>query len=69
MHGEVVEPEESGTLALEDVGNPAEGVVEVPEGDTDASGRLSAATDSLCILLAMDPEWWPDVGCIVLTAR
>jgi hypothetical protein len=48
---EVVEPEKSGTLALEDVGNPAEGIVEVPEGDADTGWRLSASTDGLCTKL------------------
>lgn len=47
VDGEVVEPEKSGTLALEDVGDPAEGVVEVPEGDANAGFSLGAAADGL----------------------
>ena len=39
MSREIGEPETSGTLAGEDVGHPAEGVVEVPEGDADAGLR------------------------------
>jgi hypothetical protein len=45
--GEVGEPEEGSTLAGEDVGHPAEGVVKVPGGDTDAALDLDAGADDL----------------------
>lgn len=43
----VLEPEEGSALTLEDVGNPAEGVIEIPEGDTNALLDLNAGADNL----------------------
>lgn len=45
--GEILEPQQSGALALKDEGDPAEGVVEVPDGDTDAATDLDASADNL----------------------
>ena len=47
VDAKVVEPEEGVALALEDVGDPAEGVVKVPQGDADAGGVLDAGSDGL----------------------
>jgi hypothetical protein len=44
---EVFEPEQRRSLALEDIGNPAERVVEVPDGDADTLGHLHARRDDL----------------------
>jgi len=44
---EVGEPETSSALAREDVGHPAKGVVEIPEGDADAALDLDAGADNL----------------------
>ncbi len=46
--GEVLEPQERGALGGEDGGDPAEGVIEVPEGDADAAADLDAGADDLC---------------------
>jgi hypothetical protein len=43
----VIKPEKSGTLALEDVRDPAEGIVEVPEGNAYAGLDLCAGGDGL----------------------
>lgn len=55
---EVLEPEKGGTLALENEGDPAEGVIEIPDGDTDASVDLDACSDDLVLveILATDPQ-------------
>lgn len=47
MYREVLEPQKRVALAGEDVGDPAEGVVEVPEGDADAGFDLGAGADDL----------------------
>ena len=41
----VLEPQQRGALALKDVGDPAEGVVEVPDGDADAGVDLDTGAD------------------------
>lgn len=51
VDGEVLEPEERVALAGEDVGDPAEGVVEVPEGDANAGVDLGAGPDDLVSLI------------------
>lgn len=43
----VLEPQQRGALALKDVGDPAEGVVEVPDGDADAGVDLDTGADGL----------------------
>lgn len=43
----VLEPQRRGALALEHVGHPAEGVIEVPDGDADAGVDLDAGADGL----------------------
>lgn len=47
VDAEILEPEKGLALTGEDVGDPAEGVVEVPESDADAGLGLGAAADSL----------------------
>ena len=60
---EVLEPEQGIALAGENVGHPAEGVVEVPEGNTDAGVDLGASADSLgvCVSSAKSRRG-PDLG-------
>ena len=48
--GEVLEPQQRRALALENKGNPAEGVIKVPDGDADAAADLDASTDNLGLL-------------------
>jgi hypothetical protein len=50
---EVLEPQEGSTLALEEVGDPAEGIIEVPDGDTDAAADLDAGADDVLVGLAL----------------
>jgi len=45
--GEVLKPQQGGALAGEDCGDPAEGVVEVPDLNTDAAADLNASTNNL----------------------
>lgn len=45
--GKVLKPQESGALSREHVGHPAEGVVQIPDGDADAGLDLDASTDGL----------------------
>lgn len=57
---EVVEPEKSGALTGEDEGDPAEGIIEVPDGDTDAPVDLDASSDglfSLTLVSNASPEY------------
>jgi hypothetical protein len=56
---EVGEPEQRLTLAGEVVGHPGEGVVEVPDSDTDAALDLDASTDDLSqtVSRAQKGEW------------
>lgn len=58
VDGEVIEPEKSSTLALEDVGDPAEGVVEVPESDADTGRGLGTATNGLELILVLLVKLW-----------
>ncbi len=50
MLGEVLEPQRSVALGREDSGHPAEGVIEIPEGDANAALNLDASTDDLGLL-------------------
>ena len=47
MLAEVGKPEQSSALGGEDGRDPAEGVIEVPDGDTNAAADLDASTDNL----------------------
>ena len=47
VDAKVLEPQERIALALEDVWDPAEWVVEVPESNADAGGVLDASPDGL----------------------
>lgn len=47
MLGEVLKPEQGRALAGKDGRDPAEGVVEVPDGDADAAADLDARANGL----------------------
>ena len=53
---EVLKPQQSVTLTFEHIGNPAEGVIEVPEGDTNAGIDLDAGTNGLPQLLVTEAD-------------
>jgi hypothetical protein len=50
--GEVLKPQQGSALALKDVGDPAEGVIEVPESDADAAADLDASANNLFAMSA-----------------
>lgn len=50
----VLKPEEGSTLAGENIGHPAEGVIEIPDGDTDAALDLDASANSLLTCISMN---------------
>lgn len=47
VSGEVLEPKTSRALASEHIGDPAKGVIKVPNGDSDAALDLGTSTDNL----------------------
>jgi hypothetical protein len=47
MSGEVLKPQERSTLTREDIGNPAERVIEIPDGNADAAPDLDASANRL----------------------
>lgn len=47
VDSEIAMPEKSISLALEDIGNPAKGIIEIPDSDADAAADLDASADSL----------------------